>query len=163
MKKQRLLLAALIISISTWVSASVPVINVADAPRVDVSLYSPRALNNIFFKIKDNSKLFGASTGIHDQYSRPVSHQASGTLSGMLGQAGDRAILSSRQVSAGSFSSHARQTYPLQTAPFGFSGTELRYGAIVTSSSVPKSWAIILLALGCVVYQGRRRQRPFGL
>lgn len=159
MRKQRLLLAALIFSVSGWVSASVPIIKLVESQRVDENFNSLLALNNYFFGIKDNSKPAGTSAdnGMHDLQSAPVSHTASGVFSGILKQVGNISTLTNRQVSEGSFSSYIA---PVPDA--GPHSAELRYGLMVASPPAPKSWAVLLLALGCVIYQGRRRQRPFG-
>lgn len=141
MRKQKILLAVLISSASAWCSAGVPTIRLPEPDRAAMNFASLQ--------------------------SAPVSQAQPGVFSGILKQAGNSSALARRQVSAGSFSSNARpaspSSYSAYTAADGSGSAALRYGSIVASSPAPKSWAVILLLLGCVMYQGRRRQRPFGV
>ena len=167
MKKQRLLLGALIFSVSGWASASVPIIKLPQSQRVEVNFYSLLALNNTLFAIRDNSKLveINAGNGMRDLQSGPVPPLAFGIFSGILKQVGNMSTLIDHQVSEGSFSSYARGTsssYVKSVTDVGPSSTELRYGPMITSPPALKNWAVLLLAVGCVIHLGRRRQRPFG-
>lgn len=168
MKKQRILLAVLMFSVSAWASAGVPTIKLLEPHRAELNITSLLALNGTFFESKERrtSAGTGAENRIDAPQSAPVSHAESGVFPGILKQVGNGSTLARRQVSAGSFSSNARQgyssSYSSHIAPDGSGSAAPRYGSIVASSPVPKSWAVILLLLGCVMYQGRRRQRPFG-
>lgn len=167
MKKYRILFAVLMFSASAWVSAGVPTIKLLEPHRAELNITSLLALNGTF-ESKDRRTSAGtaADNRIDAPQSAPVSHAESGVFSGILKQVGISSTLARRQVSAGSFSSNARQgyssSYSSHIAPDGSGSAAPRYGSIVASSPVPKSWAVILLLLGCVMYQGRRRQRPFG-
>jgi hypothetical protein len=167
MRKQRLLLATLIFSVSGWVSASVPIIKLVESQRAEVNFYSLLVSNNYFFGIKDSIKLAGpgADNGMHDLQSAPVSHKPFGVFSGILKQVRNTWTLPDHQVSEGSFSSYASETSSSYIAPVPDAGplrAERHYGLMVASTPGLKSWAVLLLALGCVIYQGRRRQHPFG-
>lgn len=168
MKKQRILLAVLMFSASAWVSAGVPTIKLLEPHRSELSFTSLLALNGTFFESDNRRTSAGTGTGnrIDALQSAPVPHAESGVFSGILEQVENNSALARRQVSAGSFSSNARQAYSSSYASYiapASSGTAaMLYGSIVASSPAPKSWAVILLLLGCVMYQGRRRQRPFG-
>ncbi len=159
MKKHRCLLAALIlgvgVSVSGWVSASVPMISLDQTRLAEVNADSRLASNNAVLGITDSAK--------------------SGVFSGVLKQVENMSTLTNHQVSAGSFSSYARQvssssssstSYLAPVADAGLLAAGQGGSVMVTSPSMPKTWAILLLAIGCVIYQGRqgrRRQRPFGV
>ena len=168
MKKQRLLLAALILSVSGWVSASVPIIKLHESRRVEVNFYSLLALNSIFFGIKDHLKpaASGADPDMHDPHDTPASRAGSRVSSTTLNNAENAAILTGQQVREGSFSSYASEALasasisPAYDA--GLGTEERRRGLMVALAPTPKIWVVLLLVLGCVIYQGRRRQRQFG-
>ena len=170
MKKQRLLLAALILSVSGWVSASVPIIKLHDSRKVEVNFYSLLALNSAFFGAKDNMKPVetSAGTGLNDLQTAAVSAKGLDVSPGLSKKVGNTSILTGQQVSEGSFSSYASGalTSASTIAPISDAGlppnAERRYGLMVASVPAPKIWAVLLLAIGCVIYQGRRRRRPFG-
>ena len=167
MKKQRLLLAALIFSVSGWVSASVPIIKLVESEKAAVNFYSLLALNSYFFGNKNSNKPAGtnADNGMRDLQSAPVSPRALGVFSGLLTRVGNVSTLTNHLVGAGSFSSYASKALsPSSTlAPVSDVGprsVELPGNVMVASPPAPKVWTVLLLALGCVIYQGRRRQRP---
>lgn len=168
MKKQRILLAVLMFSVSAWASAGVPTIKLLEPHRAELNFTSLLALNGNFFESRDRrtSAATGADNRVDALPSAPVSHAESGVFSGILKQVGNGSTLARRQVSAGSFSSNAGQThassYSSYIAPAGSGSAAMRYGSIVASSPAPKSGAVILLLVGSVMYLGRRRQRPFG-
>jgi hypothetical protein len=171
MNMQRLLLAALILSVSGWASASVPVIELHESRKVEVNFYSIRALNDIFFGIKNHVKsvAIGAEPGVpdlHDVHPASGSEMGPSVFSGASKSTDSASVLTGQQISEGSFSSYA--STPLSSASIapvfdvGILGPELRDDAMVALPRAPKLWAILLLVLACVIYQGRRRQRPFG-
>ena len=172
MKKQRLLLAALIFGVSGWACASVPVIQLHESQKAEVNFYSLRALNNVLFGIKNRVTPITASAerGVHDlrdlHDASSGSEPGTGVFSGGLKNTGNAAILTGQQISEGSFSSYAGTA--LNSASItpvydvGIRGQEQRDDAMVALPRAPKIWAVLLLVLACVIYQGRRRQRPFG-
>ena len=168
MKKQRLLLAALILSVSGWANASVPVIRLHESRKVEVNFYSLLALNNLLFASKDSAKPIttSAEPGMHELHDAPASKAGSSAFSGALKDTENASILTGRQISEGSFSSYASEALTSASiAPVsevGNRGADQRGGLMVALPRLPKIWAILLLVLGCVIYQGRRRQRPFG-
>ena len=170
MKKQRLLLAALILSVSSWASASVPVIELHESRKVEVDFYSLRALNNVLFGIKNDAKstIAGAEPGVPDLHERrgSGSEMAPDIFPGALKSTDKASALAGQQISEGSFSSYASSALnSASIAPVsdvGVRGPEQRDDAMVALPRAPKLWAILLLVLACVIYQGRRRQRPFG-
>lgn len=169
MRKQKILLAVLISSASAWCSAGVPTIRLPEPDRAAMNFASLPAFDGAFSEGKERaaSAATDADYRIRAPQSAPVSQVQPGVFSGILKQAGNSSALARRQVSAGSFSSNARpaspSSYSAYTAADGSGSAAPRYGSIVASSPAPKSWAVILLLLGCVMYQGRRRQRPFGV
>lgn len=167
MRKQRWLLCALLFSVSSWVSAGVPIIKLSESQRVEVNFYSQVALDDTFSGIKDDSKSAetDAGNGMSGLQSVPASAPASGFFSGILTQTGRMSTLTDRQLGAGSFSSYVRgatATFGASVSDAGPGSAELRYGAMVASPPALKSWAVLLLVIGCVIYLGRRRKRPFG-
>lgn len=171
MNKPRLILAALILSVSSWAGASVPVIELHESRKVEVNFYSLRALNDIFFGIKNQVKpaAISAESGVpdlHDVQSAPGSEIGPGVFSSTLKSTAKASVLTGQQISEGSFSSYASTALnSASIAPVsdvGIRGPEQRDDAMVALPRAPKLWAILLLVLACVIYQGRRRQRPFG-
>lgn len=167
MKKQRLLLCALLISFSSWVSASVPIITLSESRSAAVDFHSQVSLNNTYFGIKDNSKPFekNAGNGMPALQSVPVSSLVFDSLHGILTPVVSMPIFTDHQVIAGSFSSYVRGTSSsngnaVSAASSG--NTELHTGAMVASPPALKIWAVLLLAVGCVIYLGTRQQHPFG-
>ncbi|NMM39114.1 MAG: hypothetical protein HHJ09_16740 [Glaciimonas sp.] len=167
MKKLRLLLSALVFSASGWANASVPIIQLPESNRMDVNFYSHVSLNNTFSGVRDNSSSVGGSAGngMRDPQFRSASFLTSNVFSDILTQAESMSTLTDHQVNEGSFSSYARvgpSSFGASDSNVGAGNIELRYGALVASSPALKIWTVLLLAVGCVVYQGRHRQRPFG-
>jgi len=143
MRKQKILLAVLISSASAWCSAGVPTIRLPEPDRAAANFASLPAFDGAFSAGRDRLASAGTDPGYRIR---------------ALAQPG---------VSAGSFSSNARPasppSYSAYTAADGSGSAAPRYGSIVASSAAPKGWVVVLLLLGCVMYQGRRRQRPFGV
>lgn len=169
MKKRRLLLAVLILSTSGWVSAGVPIIKLHESRMSKVNYYPFVALNNNSLWVKDNMKTVwaGADPGMHGLQAEPVADAEPSVFPGILNNLENASTLTGRQVSEGSFSSYAGEAFTSSSSIAPVSGARLssaerRYGLMVASPSVPKIWAVLLLAIGCVIYQGRRRQRLSG-
>lgn len=164
MKKQRLLLVALLFSASGWVCASVPIIKLREARTVAANVYSALGSDNYSFGIKDNLERAGTD-GDSDISAAPASYAGFGVYRVGLNKGNDAAILAAQDVSEGSFASYAGDAFSSSAVPAsdaGLSDAEPGYGSMVALPAAPKIWAVLLLALACVFYQGRRRQRPFG-
>ncbi|MGV8892538.1 MAG: hypothetical protein ACOH2K_06290 [Burkholderiaceae bacterium] len=167
MKKQRLFLCALLLSFSSWVSASVPIIKLPESQSAVIDFYSPVSLSNTYFEIKNNSKLVdkNAGNGMHDLQSVPVSTLAFGSLHGILKPVGSMSTLTDHQVIEGSFSSYVRGAASSNGTAISDASSgniEPHTDEMVASRPALKIWAVLLLAIGCVIYLGSRRQRPFG-
>jgi hypothetical protein len=166
MKKQRLLLAAVILSVSGWVSASVPIIKLQESRKVEVNFYSVLALNSHLLGVRDRMTAAGSNdTGMRVQPT--VFETRSDVFSGIQQSAASASSVAAQQVSEGSFSSYAGVTFRPSSsiAPVSDTGpgsAEQQTGSMIALPSAPKIWAVLLLALGCVIYQGRRRQRALG-
>lgn len=167
MKKQRLLLCVLLISFSSWVIAGVPIITLPESQRAAVNFYSQTSLSNTHFGIKDNSKPVekNAVNGMHELQSVPVSSLALGSLHDILTPLGSVSTVTDHQVIAGSFSSYVKgdsSSNGTAISEVSLGNSELHNGVMVASPPALKIWAVLLLAIGCVIYLGSRRQRPFG-
>lgn len=166
MKKQRLLLAALILSVSGWVSASVPIIKLQASRKVEVNFYSVLALNSRLLGVRD--RMTTAESNDTGMRAPPtVSETISGVFSNVQQNPASASSVAAQQVSAGSFSSYAGEIFTPSSsiAPVsdtGLGSAEQQTGSMIALPPAPKIWAVLLLALGCVIYQGRRRQRPLG-
>lgn len=170
MKKKRLLLAALIFGLSSWANAGVPVIKVHESGVAEETSYSLHALTSDFFGIKGNGKATetGTRKGMPNLQLTRVADTASGSLPGILTPV---SVLTGHRLSAGSFSFYAREEASFSPSSYraadfdrGSRGAALRDGAMVASPPALKSWAVLLLILACLIYQGRqgiRRARPF--
>jgi hypothetical protein len=165
MKKYRLFLAALILGASGWASASVPVIELVDAvDAVDADFDALPPLNRNVLAIVSEPDATAGDDGLRarDRERSPVADSAFGVLSEMLKQVEKSSALTHQKVSEGSFSSYAgvpsaASAWDLAPAADGAPALHL-----VAAPSTPKIWAILLLLLGCVMYQARPRQRSFG-
>ena len=165
MKKHRCWLAALILGASGWVGASVPMIELDQARLSELRAVTLLAPKQPFLSGLGKDQAAGAEL---------ASPRAFNVSPGILRQVENMSNSTNHQVSAGSFSSDARDAAWSRpsSAPYFGPGAEPgsildghRAGVMVAAPAMPKAWAILLLALGCVLYQGRqagRRRRPFG-
>lgn len=164
MKKQRLLLVALLFSASGWVSASVPIIKLHESRMAAVDVYSALEPDNNSFAV--NARLEQAGTdGDSGVYAAPASYAGFGAYPAALNSGNDAALLAARDVGEGSFASYAGDalsSFAVSASDAGLADAEPGYGSMVALPAAPKIWAVLLLAFACVFYQGRRRQRSIG-
>lgn len=167
MKKQRLLLCALLLSFSSWVSASVPIIKLPESQGAALDFNSQVSLRKTYFGTKDDTKPVekNARNGMHDLQSVPVSTLAFGSLTGILTPVANMSTLADQQVIEGSFSSYVKRASSSNGTAISDASSEnieLHTDVMVASPPALKIWVVLLLAIGCVIYLGSRRQHPFG-